>query len=174
MQEHDLWNHNNYAVPPENLALIEECISTLFPWERWVYRDDMLGYRFQKISEKGMTFFRPAEPVGEYVRLIQRLRKTTPSLDAALKGIESLPADTNDHNGFIVKSVEEWEERLAHFQTAAEERPDWQLTVVDYHRPGDPDALTDRLYQAFLRIGLLGPIRNTFEMQALNPDAAAS
>lgn len=169
MQQHDLWNHNNYAVPPESLPLLEECIAALMPWELWVKRDDMLGYRFHKMAEKGMVFFRPSRPAGELTRVIERLRRQQPELDAALVEMERLPADHNDHNGFMVTSVQAWEERLAGFQKAAAERPQWKLTVVSVLRPGDPNALTDRLYQAWLRIGLLGPVRNTFEMQCLNP-----
>ena len=41
------------------------------------------------------------------------------------------------------------------------------MTVVHVERPGDPGAMTDYLYQAWVRLGLLGPWRNTFELQAL-------
>ena len=57
----------------------------------------------------------------------------------------------------LVESVREWLER---------ERPDLDIRVVDVLRPGDGRAQTDYLYQAFIRLGLLGPLRNTFEMQA--------
>ena len=174
MQEHDLWNHNNYAIPPGNLALLEECIRELMPWDLWVKRDNMLGYRFQEESEKGMTFFQGSEPAGLLAKSLDRLRKQHPDLEAALTGMERLAADHNDHNGFIVKSLEEWESRLAGFERAAREHPEWRLTVVSVLRPGDDAALTDRLYQAWLRIGLLGPVRNTFEMQCLNPMAASA
>ena len=43
------------------------------------------------------------------------------------------------------------------------------MAVVRVERPGDPGALTDYLYQAWIRLALLGPVRNTFEMQALEP-----
>ncbi len=173
MQEHDLWNHNNYSIPPENLAPLEECLRELMPWELWVKQDRMLGYRFHQQAEKGMVFFQPSEPAGLLAKTLDRLRKQHPDLDTALVGLERLPADHNDHNGFIVKSVEEWESRLAGFHKAARERPEWRLTVVNVLRPGHKEALTDRLYQAWLRIGLLGPIRNTFEMQCVNPAAAS-
>lgn len=169
MFKHDQWNHNNYAIPPENLAPLKECIRALMPWELWVERDEMLGYRFDAIAEKGMVFFQPSKPAGLFAETIERLRKESPDLDEALLGMERQPPDLNDHNGFIVKSVEEWEARLARFRQAEKEHPEWKLQVVNVLRPGDPKALTDRLYQAWLRIGLLGPIRNTFEMQCLNP-----
>ncbi|MBI3744209.1 MAG: hypothetical protein HY261_08005 [Chloroflexi bacterium] len=129
----------------------------------------MLGYRFDTMAEKGMAFFQPSEPAGQFAKVVARLRRTTPELDQAIVGLEQLSADLNDHTGFMVKSVDEWEARLAKFYEAAEERPEWQLKVVAVNRPGDKQALTDRLYQAWLRIGLLGPVRNTFEMQCLNP-----
>jgi hypothetical protein len=46
------------------------------------------------------------------------------------------------------------------------------VTLVRVERPGDPGALTDYLYQAWVRLALLGPIRNTFELQALDPAKA--
>jgi hypothetical protein len=66
----------------------------------------------------------------------------------------------------MVGSVEEWEERLAAIERLGRERPEFELRVVDVLRPGDGRAPTDYLYQAFIRVGLLGPLRNTFEMQA--------
>ena len=36
--------------------------------------------------------------------------------------------------------------------------------------PGTPTAVSKTVYQAFIHIGLLGPFRNTFEMQALKPE----
>ena len=39
------WNHVNFAVPPERLASIAECIDTLFGWEKFVAKPDLLGYR---------------------------------------------------------------------------------------------------------------------------------
>ena len=47
------------------------------------------------------------------------------------------------------------------------EQPELGVQVVDTLRPGDGRAATDYLYQAFIRVGVLGPLRNTFEMQAL-------
>ncbi len=169
MFKHDHWNHNNYAIPPESLAPLEECLRELMPWDLWVKQERMLGYRFDQIAEKGMAFFQPSEPAGQFAQCIDRLRKQNPDLDAALAGMERQPSDLNDHNGFIVRSVEEWEARLAKFRKAERAHPEWKLKVVNVLRPGDKSALTDRLYQAWLRIGLLGPVRNTFEMQCLNP-----
>jgi hypothetical protein len=143
------------------------------PWELWVDQPRMLGYRFDAVAEKGMAFFQPSAPAGQFAKSIEQLRRQVPDLDAAIVGMESQASDLNDHNGFIVKSVEEWEARLAKFQKAAREHPEWQLKVVNVLRPGDPKALTPRLYQAWLRIGLLGPVRNTFEMQCLNPKVVA-
>jgi len=172
MQTHDLWNHNNYAVPPENLPMVEACITAVMPWELWVKKPDLLGYRFNADHYRGMVFFRPAKPAAQLAETIERLRRQVPDLDAALKGFERLPADLNDHNGFMVKDLEEWETRLNIFQKAEHEHPEWKLKVVTVLRPHDPDAVSKTVYQAWLRIGLLGPMRNTFEMQCRSPDAA--
>jgi hypothetical protein len=70
----------------------------------------------------------------------------------------------------MVESHDEWERRLAGFERAAEEHPEWEIEVRAVNRPTDPQALTPYLYQAWVRIGLLGPLQNTFEMQCLNPE----
>lgn len=171
---HDMWNHVNYAVPPENMAALEECIATLMPWQLWAKTQSMLGYRFHTNYEWGMAFFQPSEHAATFARVIDEVRKERPELDEAIKGLESLTPDVNDHSGFIVKSVDEWEKRLAAFQVASQTHPEWQVTVTGVLRPGDPEALTDRLAQAWIRIGLLGPVRNTFEMQYLNPGSLSA
>ena len=165
-------NHMNFAVPPESLAALDACIEAVLPWERYVTRDDLVGYRIAGGDDAGCVFIRPAEAVGEIASVMKRVRRSVPDLDRAIAALERSPADVADHFGFRVSSVDEWERLLAGFESAARDHPEWQLTVVDVHRPGDSDALTDRIYQAWLRIGLLGPIRNTFEMQCENPDAA--
>ena len=38
--------------------------------------------------------------------------------------------------------------------------------MVDVLVPGDGRSQTDYLHQAFIRVGVLGRLRNTFEMQA--------
>jgi hypothetical protein len=129
----------------------------------------MLGYRFHTNYEWGMAFFQPSAHAATFARVIAEVRQERPELDDAIRGLESLTPDVNDHSGFIVKSEEEWEARLAAFEAASAGHPEWQVTVTGVLRPNDPEALTDRLAQAWIRIGLLGPIRNTFEMQYLNP-----
>jgi hypothetical protein len=172
--EHDMWNHVNYAVPPENMAALEECIATLMPWQLWAKTESMLGYRFHTNYEWGMAFFQPSVHAATFARVVDEVRRERPELDEAIKGLESLTPDVNDHTGFIVKSVEEWESRLAAFREAGEHHPEWQITVTGVLRPDDPEALTDRLAQAWIRIGLLGPVRNTFEMQYLNPGSRSA
>ena len=66
----------------------------------------------------------------------------------------------------MTPSLAEWETRLALARQLERDRPELAIRVVDVLRPGDGRAQTDYLYQAFIRIGLLGPVRNTFEMQA--------
>jgi hypothetical protein len=167
--EHDMWNHVNYAVPPENMGALEACIAALMPWQLWAKTPTMLGYRFHTNYEWGMAFFQPSAHAATFARVIAEVRQERPELDDAIRGLESLTPDVNDHSGFIVKSEEEWEARLAAFEAASARHPEWQVTVTGVLRPNDPEALTDRLAQAWIRIGLLGPIRNTFEMQYLNP-----
>ncbi len=163
---HHTWNHNNFAVPPARLPLVEACIDALFPWVKFVSKPHLLGYRLTDDLHAGALYFRPAAPAAALHETLARLRTRTPELDAALVDLERIDADYNDHCGFMVTTVAEWEDRLAVAQRLQHERPEFEIRVVDVFRPGDGRALTDYLYQAFIRIGLLGPFRNTFEMQA--------
>lgn len=171
---HDMWNHVNYAVSPENMAPLEECIAALMPWELWAKTPSMLGYRFHTNYEWGMAFFQPSDHAATFARVIAEVRRERPELDEAIRGLEAHTPDVNDHCGFIVESADEWEARLASFRSASDEHPEWQITVTGVLRPDDPEALTDRLAQAWIRIGLLGPVRNTFEMQYLNPNSLSA
>ncbi len=156
----------NFAVPPERLPLVEECIDVLFGWEKFVAKSYLLGYRLTGDMHEAALYFRPVPAAGALTDALARLREGDPALDAALGALDSVEGDWADHTGFMTGSVEEWEERLARATRLASERPDFQIRVVDVLRPGDGRAQTDYLYQAFIRIGLLGPLRNTFEMQA--------
>lgn len=166
MEPRDAWNHNNYAVPPERLALIEASIDALFPWVKFVSKPHLLGYRLTSDMHAGALYFRPAVPAAALQAALSSLRLEHHNLDEALRGLDTIDADYNDHCGFMVHSVAEWEERVGRAQQLERERPEFEIRVVDVFRPGDGRALTDYLYQAFIRIGLLGPFRNTFEMQA--------
>ena len=166
MEPQDAWNHHNYAVPPERLALIEACIDALFPWVKFVSKPHLLGYRLSADMHAGALYFRPAAPAAALQHVLHRLRAEAPDLDAAFHGLDSIEADYNDHCGFMVPTVAEWEQRVSSAQQLQRERPDFEIRVVDVFRPGDGRALTDYLYQAFIRVELLGPFRNTFEMQA--------
>lgn len=160
------WNHINYAVPPERLRLIETCIDTLFPWVKFVTKTNLLGYRLANDLHAAALYFRPAAPAAALHAAMARARTERPDFDQALGDLDRIDADYNDHCGFMVPTVAEWEERVAVAERLQRERPDFEIRVVDVYRPGDGRALTDYLYQAFIRIGLLGPFRNTFEMQA--------
>src|SRR5262249_9553046 len=160
------WNHVNYAVPPERVPLVEACFDAIFPWEKFVAKPYLLGYRFATDFDEGALYVRPVPAGGELTEALGRLRAHDAALDAALARLETIEADWADHTGFLVGSVPEWEERLATIERTARERPDFELRVVDVLRPGDGRAQTDYLHQAFIRVGLLGPFRNTFEMQA--------
>ena len=166
MGPQDAWNHHNYAVPPQRLALIEACIDALFPWVKFVSKPHLLGYRLCDDIHAGALYFRPAAAAAALQGALSRLRAEQSDLDAALRGLDSIDADYNDHCGFMVPTVAEWERRVAAAGQLARTHPEFEIRIVDVFRPGDRRALTDYLYQAFIRIGLLGPFRNTFEMQA--------
>jgi hypothetical protein len=164
---HELrWNHVNFAVPPERLPLLEECIDALFGWEKFVSKPYLLGYRLTDDMHAAALYFRPVPAAGTVARALARLRGTDPELDGALSALDGIEGDWADHTGFMTGSVQEWEARLARAQRLEHERPELEIRVVDVLRPGDGRAQTDYLYQAFIRIGLLGPLRNTVEMQA--------
>jgi hypothetical protein len=166
MGSQDAWNHHNYAVPPQQLPLIETCIDALFPWVKFVSKPHLLGYRLTDDMHAGALYFRPAAPAATLQDALTRLRGQDDDLDSALRGLDRIDADYNDHCGFMVPTVAAWEGRLRLAEQLQHERPEFGIRVVDVLRPGDGRALTDYLYQAFIRIGLLGPFRNTFEMQA--------
>jgi hypothetical protein len=159
------WNHNNYAVPAENLAELEKCLDAIFPWEKIVQRPTMIGYKLREDRRDAMVFFQPVEAAGKFARAIARLREIDPELDEAVRGLETVSPELNDHNGMMLPSVAEFEARVAHVRRVAAEHPEWDIHVVDVFRPGQPNAITPDLCQAWVRVGLLGPVRNTFELQ---------
>jgi hypothetical protein len=160
------WNHVNFAVPPERLALVEQCIDALFGWQKFVAKPYLLGYRLTDDMHEAALYFRPVPAAAALEGALERLRAGDPDLDAALGKLDTIEGDWSDHTGFMTASLQEWEERLALARRLESERPELEVRVVDVLRPGDGRAQTDYLYQAFIRIGLLGPLRNTFEMQA--------
>jgi len=160
------WNHVNFAVPPAQLPLVEECIDRLFGWEKFVTKPHLLGYRLTADLHEAALYFRPVPGAGQLWAAIDRLRREDTALDAALGELHGIDGDWADHIGFMTSSVAEWTARLDIAERLATERPDFGIRIVDVLRPGDDRAATDYLYQAFIRIGLLGPLRNTFEMQA--------
>ena len=164
----DAWNHNNYCVPPDAVAGICECIEALFPWTLIVRKPHLVGYRLGDDLNRGALYLRPTTAAASLHEALARLRRTDAGLGRALDAMEVQEADLNDHQGIRVPSVAEWETRVARAAELAR-RPELRVTVVRVERPGDAGALTDYLYQAWVRLGLLGPIRNTFELQALDP-----
>jgi len=97
------------------------------------------------------------------------VKRSDPAVAKALDALAGIEGDWVDHTGFMTGSLAEWEDRLARAERLERDRPDLEVRVVDVLRPGDGRAQTDYLYQAFIRLGLLGPLRNTFEMQAVRP-----
>jgi hypothetical protein len=163
------WNHVNFAVAPERMARVEECIDTLFGWPKIVAKPYLLGYRLSDDMHDAALYFRPVPAAADMLTALARLRDREPALAAALSALDGLEGDWIDHTGFMVASVGEWEERLGRARRLERERPELEIRVVDVLRPGDGRAQTDYLHQAFIRLGLLGPLRNTFEMQARTP-----
>src|SRR5439155_18344363 len=98
---------------------------------------------------------------------LARVRRSDAEVGRALAAREAQEADLTDQHGIRVARVEEWEGREARALERARTRPDLAVTVVGVERPGHAGAMTDYLYQAWVRLGLLGPWRNTFELQAL-------
>lgn len=166
MAQTDRWNHVNLAVAPERLTLVEQCLDLLFGWEKFVAKPTLLGYRLSADMHEAALYVRPVPAAGQLDEALARLRRADAGVDGAIGMLERADADWADHIGFMVASVTEWEARLARAEQLARVRPDLQIRVVDILRPGDGRAATDYLYQAFIRVGLLGPFRNTFEMQA--------
>jgi len=164
----DAWNHNNYCVPPDAVDGICECIEALFPWTLIVRKPHLVGYRLGDDLNRGALYLRPTAAAASLHEALARLRRTDADLGHALDAMEVQEADLNDHQGIRVPSIAEWETRVGRARELAR-RPELRVTLVKVERPGDPGALTDYLYQAWVRLGLLGPIRNTFELQALDP-----
>lgn len=162
----DHWNHANYSVAEGRIAELEACIDQLFPWQKTLQRPDILGYQLLDNPRKGAIYFRPTGPAGRVADAITRLRRQDADLDEGLRELEARNPDFNDHAGFVVESPEEWERRVAQIERESRLHPEWQVSIHTF-RPGIPPATSKSVYQAFIRIGLLGPFRNTFEMQAV-------
>ncbi len=161
------WNHIVYSVPPANFALIERCIDELFPWHKYVRRDDIVGYLLCREDGMDKVFFRPTEAAGQFADQIARLRQIDPALDKAVRGLKELRPDLNDHDGFRVSSIAEFERLVEKTRRIEKERPEYRLQLMDVRRPGQSNSQSDEIYEAFIRIELLGPVRNTLEMQAI-------
>ncbi len=163
----DAWNHNNYCVPPEHVDGLCACIEALFPWTLIVRKPHLVGYRLGDDLNRGALYLRPTPAARAVFDALARLRRSDAELGRALTALEAQEADLTDHHGIRIASVEEWERRVTRALELARTRPELAVTVVHVERPGDPGAMTDYLYQGWVRLGLLGPWRNTFELQAL-------
>src|SRR5262249_9921706 len=151
----DAWNHNNYCVPPAHVGPLCATIEALFPWSVIVRKPDLVGYRLGDDLNRGALYLRPTPAAGALHNVVGRLRRDDAELDAALRALETQDADLNDHQGFRVASVAEWEDRVGRARTLARERPELRVSVVRIERPGSSGAMTDYLYQAWIRLALL-------------------
>ena len=84
MQRAPRWNHVNFAVPPERLRLVEECIDTLFGWPKIVAKPYLLGYRLTDDMHEAALYFRPVPSTGALFEALERLRSQDAALDGAL------------------------------------------------------------------------------------------
>ena len=166
MDQPHRWNHNNFAVAPEQMDNVAACVDALFPWTKFVDKPTILGYRLTEHMYDGAVYFRPVAPMAQIHALLAEARASRPEVAQAFRDLAGLDADYRDHCGFMVPSAAEWEERVARARRFGAERPELQVEVVDVLRPGDGRCPTTDLCQAFIRFGVLGPLRNTFEMQA--------
>src|SRR5262245_15773237 len=64
------WNHVNYSIPPERMALVEACIDAVFPWEKFVTKPYLLGYRFSDDLNEGALYFRPVPEAGAFAEAL--------------------------------------------------------------------------------------------------------
>jgi hypothetical protein len=160
------WNHQNYAVAPGRLKQVEEAIDGLFGWRKFVTKPHLVGYLVADDFNAGAVYFQPAAAVEDLERALARLRSSDAELAAALAEIERLDVDLADHSGVMLATVEEWEACVSRARELERSRPDLEIRVIEVVRPGDARAATPDLHQAFIRIGLLGEVRNTLEVQA--------
>ena len=107
MKSEHRWNHVNFAVPPERLPLVEECIDTLFGWEKFVAKPYLLGYRLTDDMHDAALYFRPVPAVATLLESLGRLRQQDPALGGALEELDSIEGDWADHTGFMTGSVAE-------------------------------------------------------------------
>lgn len=165
----DAWNHANFCIPPDHVDGLCACIEALFPWTLIVRRPDLIGYRLGDDLNRGALYLRPTPAARALFDAIARVEASDPGFAKTLTDLRAQDADVSDHQGIRLATVADWEERVALAQELANTRPDLGVAVLRVERPGDPGAATDYLYQAWIRLSLLGPWRNTFELQALDP-----
>ena len=165
----DAWNHNNYCIAPAHLEPLCECIEAIFPWTLIVRKPSLVGYRLGDDLNQGALYLRPTPAGAAVADALARLRDADAALGRALAALDAQDADLTDHQGVRIASIEEWQRRVTRAAELEQNRPALQVRLVHVLRPGDPGAPTDYLHQAWVRLGLLGPWRNTFELQALVP-----
>jgi hypothetical protein len=161
----ETWNHVNFCVAPEHLPRLCEAVEALFPWELIVRRPDLVGYRLGDDLHRAALYLRPAGAAAAVHGALTRLAAEDAGLGTALAALDAEDTDVRDHWGVRIATVAEWERRVHAASRLASQRPELAVRVVSIVRPGDPGAPTSYLHQAWLRFGLLGPLRNTIELQ---------
>src|SRR5262249_54163093 len=165
----DAWNHANFCIPPDHVDGLCACIEALFPWTLIVRRPDLIGYRLGDDLNRGALYLRPTPAARALFDAIARVEASDPGFAKTLTDLRAQDADVSDHQGIRTAAAADWEERVALARELANPRPDLGVAVLRVERPGAPGAATASLYQAGIRLSLLGPWRNTFELQALDP-----
>ena len=118
------WNHVNYAIPPERMPLVEACIDTVFPWEKFVAKPYLLGYRFGDDLNEGALYFRPVPEAGVIDDALQRLRAQDAQLDGALVRLDEWHALGRDGVVDVIPAMHG--DRVRHYsraRVAATRRP---------------------------------------------------
>lgn len=161
----DSWNHVNFCVPPEHLDRLCAAIEALFPWETIVRKPGLVGYRLGEDLHRAALYLRPSPAAADVAEALGRLAVEDAALATALTDLGDVDPDVRDHFGVRIATVEEWERRVAVATALERTRPDLAFEVVRVIRPSDPGAPTTYLYQAWVRLHLLGPLRNTIELQ---------
>ncbi len=174
MPPSDFWNHNALLVSPENMRLLQECLDTLFSWKKTLYekRENAVGYQLRQNGEQALLYLEAAPWAGQLDKALHRLRKVDQELDQALQRQEAASPASVDHFGVRVESLEEWQQRLRIAKRLEKDRPDLHLKVTVIEKPVTKGGREYQVHQCYIKIGLLGPVRNTFEMSCIVPSVS--
>lgn len=162
MPSPDAWDYATFSVPMENVEALGECLTALLPWKPLGRRPHELTFAVDS-HHLGMVSFKGSTAASDVARIARRTRMQNPELDKAFVDVDLEEPTLHECTGFLVDGVQQWEARLAALQQAQKDRPEWQVKVLKVERPAATRSPSG--YHAWVRIGLLGPFRNTLDMQ---------